>query len=228
MGAAPGGMSGDQDSGMEGSAPEAGNHGTSNHEGSRVLQNGGGGEGTMQHQRKAVRSVKAGAGSGAPASQDRARQDSMQVHMPDVARIFFDRDSAGFCGADRPLMERSYVNRAFGVCATGKTGVIKRPRSPDASDEKDVKHLRLQFGPKCFSGYIVAIRESGCLLVKVRPSGQCTKPVHLTSERARSCNEATLCYRRTLSGDRHRSCMRERCTGARRPSGVPALGQGHR
>lgn len=91
-----------------------------------------------------------------------------KIHMPALAQAFFNNGSDSFCGADHPR-PRPPRARLFSVGFVGRRSLPgKRARSPESQSRSKVKHLRLQFGIKGFSGYITAIRESGCLLIKVR------------------------------------------------------------
>lgn len=107
-------------------------------------------------------------GSAPPQPLSLRENDQRSIHMPEVAREFFSQGSGAFCGADAPLPPAAR-ERLFRVSLVGRAWTReKRARSPKASERGAVKHLRLQFGTKAFSGYISAIRASGCLLVKVR------------------------------------------------------------
>lgn len=131
----------------------------------------GGRGGAQAADRRADGAAPAPAGSPTPAAFDHAVLDHRKssIHMPALAQTFFNNGSDDFCGAERPE-SRPPRDRLFSVGFVSRRSLPgKRARSPESKSRSKVKHLRLQFGTNGFSGYITAIRESGCLLIKVRP-----------------------------------------------------------
>lgn len=97
---------------------------------------------------------------------------SRRIQLPNVANSisFFNSRAHNYCYPD-PHQPPQQGHHLFSVSMLGRVEPgMKRNRSPDGKGNSHgpVKYMRLQFGTKRFAGYISSLRNSGCIMVKVR------------------------------------------------------------